>query len=162
MGKKAKDDKKAKNEKKSKGDKKKKKKEKKEEKKGLLDNTIFAFIEKKDRFKILQDVPRKSVDKKQLKCFNIWKKYVLDEKTKNEEKWKKYKKDKKCNTFKKFKDCNKDKDKKGCQKEKDSLLKLLKAYKHFEKYFVKPLEKLEEGMKDGVYNAKNAKTLRGR
>lgn len=119
-------------------------------------------MEVKDRFAIPSDIPRKSVDKKQLKCFNIWKKYVLDEKTKKEEKWTKYKKEKKCNSFKKFVDCNKDKDKKGCQKEKDSLLKLLKAYHHFEKYFVKPLEKLEEGMKDGVYNKKNAKTIRVR
>ena len=160
--KKDKEDKKKNKDKKKKKADKKKKKEKKEEKKGLLDNTIHTFLETKDRFILPSDIPRKSVDKKQLKCFNQWKKFILDEKTKNEEKWKKYKKDKKCNEFKKFKDCDKDKDKAGCKKEKDSLLKLLKAYHHFEKYFVKPLEKLEEGMKDGVYNKKNAKTLRGR
>merc|ERR1711957_751965 len=58
------DDKKTK--KKEKADKK-KKKEKKEEKKGLLDNTIHTFLETEDRFILPSDIPRKSVDKKQLK-----------------------------------------------------------------------------------------------
>jgi len=79
---------------------------------------------------------------------------------KDEAAWKKYKKKNKCGKFKKYANCEKDTDPKGCKKEKKSFDMLVDGYAQLEKYWVKPLEKLENGLKDGVFDEKNLKDER--